>query len=769
MKTDLKLITRIAKIELNKLFYSPVAWLILLVFGVQVGFSFADKFSGILHYQEMGKESWSITYEIFGTYMTSITIPILKYIYLYIPLVTMGLMSREYQSGSIKLLFSSPIKNSSIILGKFLSMMIYGAVLVGIIGSFAAFSWIFVPHFDYSLILSVLLGFYLTILVYSAIGLFMSSITKYQVVAAIGTLAVLAFLNMVGNYGQNYEIIKDITYWLDISGRSKIFLNGLITSEDVLYFIIVIVLFLWLSIFRLNTGRIVMPLRKIVFKYIAIVFICFLCGYITTFPQLKFYYDVTYIKSNTLCEESQNAIKGLDGGLSITTYVNALDENFFNMLPWFKHYDYERFEKYIRFKPEMKMKYVYYYDKVHNPVLNRKYPNTTDYQKLKELCKVYDLDEDFFLKPEEIHKIINLKPEKNQLVRVLERENGKKEILRIYNDRMKMPTEVEISAVLRKLSSTPPLVAFMTGYGNRNITNYGGKGYYLFGYDKWFRFSLINLGFNTTTINLDKNDISDDVNVLVVSDIDKSMSDIAISRLNKYINKGGNLFILANYSRSKYLNKILSPLGIKLSNHLVVQENKYVSPNLVIGQFTSEGLKKFPEYNELLKWDYSIVLPTTVAIDYSNVKDFNVTSILKSSNDSWLEKETTDFENDSIIYNPNIEGPKQSYNLIVALNRKIKNKEQKIIISGDSDFISNGELGASHTGISASNYSIVKGSFRWFSNNIFPIHVKKIKALDNHINLPPGSDFWVNLIIMGLLPLLTLIFGIFLILRRQRK
>jgi ABC-2 type transport system permease protein len=188
---------RVAKIELNSMFYSPVSWLVIVIFACQTGYAFARKFDGLLHSQDIGHSLWAVTSHIFVG-MFGILSPILHTLYLYIPLITMGLMSREYQSGSIKLLYSSPIRNRSIILGKFFSMMVYGAALLGILVVITLFCSLFVENFDYPILLTAMLGFYLLILAYSAIGIFMSSITRYQVVAAIGTLAVLAFLNYVG-------------------------------------------------------------------------------------------------------------------------------------------------------------------------------------------------------------------------------------------------------------------------------------------------------------------------------------------------------------------------------------------------------------------------------------------------------------------------------------------------------------------------------------------------------------------------------------------
>lgn len=83
----------------------------------------------------------------------------------------------------------------------------------------------------------------------------MSSITSYQVVAAMGTLAVLEALNYVGEVGQDYAFVRDVTYWLSISGRADEFINGLICSEDLLYFLLIIALFLTLSVLKLRAGR----------------------------------------------------------------------------------------------------------------------------------------------------------------------------------------------------------------------------------------------------------------------------------------------------------------------------------------------------------------------------------------------------------------------------------------------------------------------------------------------------------------------------------
>lgn len=760
---------RIAKIELNTMFYSPVAWLVLLVFAVQVGYSFVDVFGGILDSMDLGRSAWSVSQQIFGKSMSSILPGIQRYIYLYIPLVTMGLMSREYASGSIKLLYSSPVRNSSIILGKFLSMVVYGGVLIGIIALFSVFVHIFTPHFDYKIVVVALLGLYMLILAYSAIGIFFSSLTKYQVVAAIGTLAALAFLNNVSEIGSKSDIVRDITYWLDLSGKSKSFLDGIFSSEDFLYFIIVIALFLSLSIFKLNTEKSIMSLKTKILKYCGIIAVCLACGYVTTFPKLKYYYDATYTQSNTLCRESREILKNIDDQLTITTYVNLFDEQFYWFLPQGRNYDKKRLENYIRFKPDTKLKYVYYYAPNDNKELEEKYPDMTLEERARELCTVYDVKLKDFLTPEEIAEVIDLEPEKYRWIRVVEDRSGHKEVMRMYNDNQRLPNEEEMSIVFNKLVTESPMVAFADGYGARVIDNYGSRGYYLVGYDKWFRHSLYNMGFDVKTLDLDKAEDYEGTDILVISDINRPLSETALANIRSYIDSGGDLFILSDYKRGKYLAPVVNYLGVKYYDGLVVQENEYIAPTYAAVDFTDDAMEFSPIYKNTAEWGYCVLMPTALAIDYSGVKDFEVKSLLETSDKAWVEYETTDFVDGEFVCNGKAGEKTGVYSTFIALSRQINGKEQKIAISGDADFIANEELGTEHSGISSSNYSMVKGSFRWFSGDKFPIVVDRISSVDGETTLPLGFSLWLKIIFLGIFPLSLMLTGIVLIVRRQRK
>ena len=123
----MNMIYKIAKTELQMLFYSPVAWLVLIIFTFQSGMIFSGMIEMVEREQAMGYDPIFISSSLFGRLFYNVQ----DYLFLYIPLLTMGLVSRDLSGGTIKLLHSSPMTNTQIILGKFLSMMIFALVVGG--------------------------------------------------------------------------------------------------------------------------------------------------------------------------------------------------------------------------------------------------------------------------------------------------------------------------------------------------------------------------------------------------------------------------------------------------------------------------------------------------------------------------------------------------------------------------------------------------------------------------------------------------------------
>ncbi len=765
----MKTILKITKNELSTLFYSPIAWLILIIFTFQSGMSYANAWSEALRSLALGYNLYGMTERLLLGWQGAIS-GMQSDLYLYIPLLTMGLMSQEYNRGSIKLLYSSPVTNKQIIFGKYLSMIIYALILVTVLSIYYLFTACTIKNIDNPFVLSALLGVFLMICAYAAIGLFMSTLTSYQVVAAVGTLAVLAALNYIENVGQDIPFVRDITYWLSISGRADTFFKGMICSEDLLYFLLVIALFITLSILRLQAERTKRSISQNILLYGSVIIITLMIGFLSSRPVFRYYYDATEMKENTLTKNSLEVMKKLDGPLTITTYVNMLDEDYFRAMPRYYNEDFERFEKYIRFKPEIKLKYVYYYDSIQNPDLKRRYPGLNNEQCLEKICEVEDWSTKKILTPTQIRKIEDLSGEYNKFVRVIERGNGQKTFLRLYDDNFRYPSETEITAALKRMIVKPPMVAFLTGHGERSINGVGERDYYAFSQYKSFRNSLVNQGFDNMTLTLDSlNAIPENVDILVISDIRFSLSPKEQKIIEDYINKGRNLLIIGEPRRQNQMNPLLQPLGLKFMPGLLVRDNKDYPADLILSKPTQTAIKTIRGFYIMSYYDKSVTMPTAVGIEQVADKGFRVTPLLVTdSTGSWNELETTNFVEDTVRINSTIGEIEQANTTMMYLTRQINDKEQRIIILGDADCIGNGELTRTRDGIEASNFTLVTETFRLLANNEFPINTTRQRSSDNKVYLEEGANIWLKILFMGIFPG-TLTFLSLMLWRKRRK
>lgn len=765
----MRTIYKIAKTELQTLFYSPVAWLVIVIFIFQTGMTFTNMVDGLVRNQSLGYGVTAATFNIFANPWGGVFPAIQGYLFLYIPLLTMGLMSREFGSGSIKLLYSSPVTNIQIILGKFLAMMIYGLVLVALVLIFVIFGAFSIKNFDFPLILTGLLGIYLLICAYAAIGLFMSSLTSYQVVAAMLTLAMLGALNYVKDMWQDIEFVRDITYWLSISGRASEFVRGLICSEDLLYFIIVVTMFLALAIIRLQACRQKSPWLLTLGRYTGVILLACLLGYLSSRPMLMGYYDSTATKINTLTPNSQDVISRLDGGLTIKSYLNALDErDIWTAAPSRVKTDQERFRHYVRFKPEIKMEYVYYYDTIQSASQDSRFPNMNTEQRAKEIMRIHNIDSTLFLTPAQIREQIDLSDEGNLFVRVLERENGQKTYLRVFDDMQHLPGESEITAAFKRIAMKLPNVGFLTGHGERDIHLAGDRAYSTFALDKKFRYALINQGFDVTNVSL-SDEISDDINIMVIAEMKEPLTETEEQHLDRYIARGGNLLITCEPNRSEAMSTLLDKFGVQLSQGVLVNPTENSLPNLIVSNPTQEAVDLNFYFSDMKENKRSLVMPGVAGLEYTEDKGYTAVPLFATDSLTWNEVETINFIDEQPTLSADKGEIQKSYVTTLALSRKVKEKEQKIIISGDADCFSNGELSTNHTGLSASNYSVLMGGFYWMSDNEVPIDVRRKAAPDDEIYLNETQIGTWKLLLTWILPGILLIISITIWLRRRGR
>lgn len=769
----MKTISRIIKNELKILFSSPIAWLILVIFAYQTGTVFCEEFESQLQNIVTGRPLQKLTDQLFN--VRSVFTQIQNDLYLYIPLLTMGIMSREYSSGSIKLLYSSPITNRQIILGKYIALMVYVATLMCAVILTIIFADITVKDLDLGAIASGMLGLYLLACAYCAIGLYMSTITSYQVVAAMGTLAVLAVLNFIGGVGQEIEWVRDVTYWLCISGRASDMVTGLFCSEDVIYFISVIALFLTLSMMKLKYERGKESNVKMILHYSGVVALVAAIAFISSRPNNMFYDDATQTNHKTLSIGSQAAMDsiGLEK-ITITTYVNLLERNYHEADKPRQLNDMKRFEQYTRFNPNIKMKYVYYWADTDNSEWKTHLPDMTPEERAKHLARGWKLKYNEFLTPEQLAEQVDLTAEEFRFVRIIENEKGERSFLRIFDDMNRHPSEQEISAAFRRLVTKPKLYSFITGHGERNIFDRSDNGYHMFAKQNGFRYALINQGFDTDTLTLNTADeTANGADVIVIADPQRPYTESELGQLEHYIATGKNFFITASPENREFINPVLALFGAELTEGTIARKHSEFAPNLMLSRFTPQGLTFSGVFAHVDRLGYKVTAPNAAGIRQVADKGFHFVPIVATdSTGCWAEMQTKDFVHETSEFNPEKgEVEANGMPIITLLARDFaEKKQQKVVVMGSADCISNGEFSKGRNGIRSANYELILQTGLWFSDGNYYVNTNRPNRPDNQIKYVKYSQaIWIKAFFMGLIPALLALIGARIYFRRSRK
>lgn len=722
----------IARAELKKLFYSPVAWLILIVFAFLNAVAFTDVFGMYVHSQDRGIVNKGLTWKIYANNGMGFHHSIPAYLYLFIPLLTMNILSRDIGTGAIKLLLSSPLTNRQIILGKYLSLVVFSFMLTVIIFLIDLYGLFTIRQVDVPVVLCGLLGIFLLCCTYAAIGLYLSSLTTYPIVAAIGTLCILFLLNYVSQVWQEVPFIRDVTYWLSLKGRTTTFGNGLLTSEDTVYFITVIAFFLGLTLIRLKGSRTKKTRTHLLLQYTVAIVLLMITAYITSRPSCKFYLDVTYSQLNTLSPESQKVMAKMDGDLKITTYSNLLDNTGGMAIPALQKKDADRFEQYTRFKPDIRLDYVYYYKKVPDFYMSLKYADLSEKQLIDTLVEFNNYSFDI-LPYSQIKDQTDLSGENYRFVRLVERGNGRKTFLRVFDDTQRFPAEGEITASLKRLVEDLPQVGFITGHGERGSNVDNERGYKRFTQDKTFRYSLINNGFDFENVSL-MAPVPDKISILVLAEPHIHLSETELKHFNDYVNRGGNLLIAGEPGYQDIMNTVIAGLGIRFSPGQLYQPKESILPDILSLKAVKEAKWGPPAYESIKSINATLLMNGVTSLEVTGDSGFAVTPLFSTeSADSWNELETTSFLTDSVVFNPAAGERKKTYVPVMALERQLKDKAQRIIITGDADWLGNQELRTSRRRVIPANFFFIGSAFYWLSGDIAPINTTREEPIDNSI------------------------------------
>jgi len=238
----------ICRKELGSYFVSPVAYILLMMFGLIFGFFFWNELGYFVMYGLQSQMRGSmmpmnVNEQVIRPLLQNVSVVGL----FFIPLITMRLFAEEKRTGTIELLATSPVRDQEVIIGKWLAAMaLYSCLLL-----FTAVNFAFLFKYgnpDWKPLAIGYLGLLLQAGALLAIGTFISTLTKNQIIAGAVTFGVCLLLWVLG-WVSGYESATwaQVLSYISVITHFESFGRGVLDSKDAVYYATVIFLGLFFT------------------------------------------------------------------------------------------------------------------------------------------------------------------------------------------------------------------------------------------------------------------------------------------------------------------------------------------------------------------------------------------------------------------------------------------------------------------------------------------------------------------------------------------
>ncbi|MEE9552390.1 MAG: GldG family protein [Gammaproteobacteria bacterium] len=320
--------------------------------------------------------------------------------------------------------------------------------------------------------------------------------------------------------------------------------------------------------------------------------------------------------------------------------------------------------------------------------------------------------------------------------------------------------EVFTNALQRLARGSQHWLAFIEGHGERSPL---GKANHELG--EWVQ-QLTNRGFKIQPLNLAQiQTIPENTQVLVIAGPQVDLLTGEMTLVLEYINRGGNVLWLADPGDLHGLDSLADYLNISLQPGMIMDfAGKLIGiDDPTVALVTSS---MYPPHTVTKEFSYTTIFPTATAILSNENNDWRITPLLSTGDHTWLETGKLEGE---VAYD---EGSDQigPLDIGVSLEREIEienkdgllNKQQRIIILGDGDFLSNTYVANS------GNLDLGIRLINWLSSDDDFITIPARAAKDTHLELSPLAAGVIGFGFLIILPLTLLGTGLTIWWRRKK-
>ncbi len=236
--------------ELRAYFVSPIAYVVLtgfLLLGGWFFFNLLSRFNMLLsiytQLQQGAADQLNLNEFVIAPLMHNLSIVLV----ILVPMITMRAYAEEKKGGTYELLLTSPLRTGEIVLGKFLASFLFICIMLGLTGVYPAVLIAF-GNPELGVLLAGYLGLLLLATSFVAVGLLTSSFTENQIIAAVSGLVATLLLYIIGWPADTAgEVLGPLLRYLSVTEHFAEMVNGLIDTQDLVYFASLILLSLFLT------------------------------------------------------------------------------------------------------------------------------------------------------------------------------------------------------------------------------------------------------------------------------------------------------------------------------------------------------------------------------------------------------------------------------------------------------------------------------------------------------------------------------------------
>jgi len=315
------------------------------------------------------------------------------------------------------------------------------------------------------------------------------------------------------------------------------------------------------------------------------------------------------------------------------------------------------------------------------------------------------------------------------------------------------------SALLRLSRAGERKVVFLKGHGERSITDDDNTGY-----NKLVT-ELKAKGFSIEAHNLLLSTLPADTAVLVLTAPDRKLLEGEIDHIKTYINDGGNLLWMMDPGEMQGTEELATLLGIRFLPGIVVDNNTNLRNTLRIQHPAMIPVLDYVAHPVTENIQYNTLFPISRGVEQVD-KQFNATLIALSLDQSWSETSTL---SDEIVFEPDSGDIKGPIGIIMALERsidKLNNPDtttQRVIISGDSDFLANSYIGV------GANLALGLNMLNWLAGDDDLIAIEPRSAPDTQLQLDDTEILLISVGYFIVLPAGLILAGVVIWLRRRNR